>query len=264
MIVKEIVEGIILVISCNKHLYTRLQEFRYLKNNYNGWKVIYVIGDLFLTNNYEFRYEYDEYYNVKDTFMYIRCEDSYLHLLKKLSLALTYIYQNYDIKKGVLRSNDDLIINEHKLIEFLDSNKDDYVGQNDFCSRGNEKTDIKKTRINHFMNNYYYYHKEDFDNVLHNLKDLPDLVEYVVHPDIQGAAGSLFYLSNKSCNFIIEHMKQIDYNIFVFDKDTGSAPYTVEDIGVAYILYSNNIKFTNLDIFFDKENSICYHTNKYQ
>lgn len=264
MFFKEIVEGIILVISCNKHINTRLREFRYPKNNYNNWKVIYVIGDLFMNNDYEFRHEYDEYDNITDTFMYIRCEDSYIHLLKKLSLALTYLYENFEIKQGVLRSNDDLIINENKLIEFLNGHKEHYVGQNDYCIRGAEKTDIKKTRINHFMNNYYYTHTEDFDNVLHNLKDLPDLVEYVVHPDIQGAAGSLFYISNKCCNYIINHMKSIDYNVFTFDKDTGSAPYTVEDIGVAYILYSNNIKFTNKDIFFDKIDSICYHTNKYQ
>ena len=47
------VDGIILVLSCQKHLDTRLKHFKLPKDNYGGWKVIYVIGDLFLDSDYK-------------------------------------------------------------------------------------------------------------------------------------------------------------------------------------------------------------------
>ena len=49
---KKNVDGIILVLSCQKHKNTRLKEFSLSKTSYNNWEVIYVIGDLFLKENY--------------------------------------------------------------------------------------------------------------------------------------------------------------------------------------------------------------------
>ena len=45
---KKYVNGIILILSCQKHKDTRLKEFSLPKTSYNNWEVIYVIGDLFL------------------------------------------------------------------------------------------------------------------------------------------------------------------------------------------------------------------------
>ena len=47
------VDGIILVLSCHKHLNTRLKHFRLPKDDYGKWKVIYVIGDIFLESEYK-------------------------------------------------------------------------------------------------------------------------------------------------------------------------------------------------------------------
>ena len=119
---KKEVEGIILILSCQKHLKTRIKKFKLNKTNYDGWEVIYVIGDFFLNKEYELR---------DNNFLYVKCEDSYIHLLKKLVLALKYVYQIYDIKEGVLRSGDDLYFNEPKLLKFVDTkNKDDFIGNN--------------------------------------------------------------------------------------------------------------------------------------
>ena len=49
---KKNVDGIILVLSCQKHRNTRLKEFSLRKTNYDNWEVIYVIGDFFLKENY--------------------------------------------------------------------------------------------------------------------------------------------------------------------------------------------------------------------
>jgi hypothetical protein len=42
------VEGIILVLSCQKHRYTRLINLNLNKHSYNNWKVIKVIGKPFM------------------------------------------------------------------------------------------------------------------------------------------------------------------------------------------------------------------------
>ena len=77
------VEGIILVLSCQKHRYTRLINLNLNKHSYNNWKVIKVIGKPFMKKEYE----------LVDDILFIKCEDSYLHLLKKLALSLKYIYK---------------------------------------------------------------------------------------------------------------------------------------------------------------------------
>ena len=74
---KESVEGIILILSCQKHKNTRLKEFSLPKKYYSGWKVIYVIGDFFLKQKY----------TLENDILMVQCEDSYLHLLKKFGFV---------------------------------------------------------------------------------------------------------------------------------------------------------------------------------
>ena len=49
----------------------------------------------------------------------MKCEDSYIHLLKKLVLSIKIIYSIFNIKEGILRSGDDIIYNELILESFL-------------------------------------------------------------------------------------------------------------------------------------------------
>ena len=79
-----------MILSCQKHKNTRLKEFSLSKTSYNNWEVIYVIGDLFLKENYI----------LDGNFLYVRCEDSYLHLLKKLILAMKSVKELFNIKFG--------------------------------------------------------------------------------------------------------------------------------------------------------------------
>ena len=264
------VEGIILVLSCQKHQNTRLKKF-VLKNEYNNWKVIYVIGDLFLD---------EEYKLVNDNYLYIRCEDSYIHLLKKLTLSIKYVNKIFNIKQGILRSGDDLIFNEEILISFLKGEKCDYYGQshcgNDYYC--NDKNLLKKTLVDTFMYDYYKNHPEDFDNPHHNLKG-KDIKNYLVRPDIFGASGVLYYLSNRACNILINHMEKINYDIFHYDEFTKSYPYTIEDCAVTFIMYYNDVKFKHNGNFYqdvnvnnedlirklkNNNNTICFHTNFYK
>ena len=248
-------DGIILVLSCQKYKNNRLKEFHLSKDRYEGWQVIYVLGDLFL----------DEKYKLEGNILTIKCEDSYIHLLKKLILALKFCYEIFELKEGVLRCGDDLIIDENELTKFIKSKKYDFYGQSDF-KRNNyypDKKQLKLLTVDNFMVRYYKNHQEDFNNPLHNLKNI-DIGKYTTRPKVWGPHGIIYYISNKACRCLINTMEEINYNIFHFDLFTYSYPYTIEDCAVTYILYKNDFTFTDGQFFFDKPNSIAKHTNKYR
>ena len=70
---------------------------------------------------------------------------------------------------------------------------------------------IKTTINDNFMVDYYISHPEDFDNPLYNLKGV-DISKYTKRPHIPvGPCGILIYLSNKSCNILINHLNNIKF-----------------------------------------------------
>jgi hypothetical protein len=257
---KKNVNGIIMILSCQKHKNTRLKEFSLSKTSYNNWEVIYVIGDLFLKENYV----------LNGNFLYVRCEDSYLHLLKKLILAMKSVKELFHIKEGILRCGDDLIFNEENLVKFTNAVKYDYYGQSPIgvgfkCVN---KNILRRLRMDDFMMLYYRDHQEDFKNPQHGLTNmnLQLLSKYTMRPHIYGAAGVIFYLSNKACDIAIRHMEKIKFNILEYDSFTRSYPYTIEDCGISFIMYYNDIEYVNGNFFFDTNHidNIAKHTNKYK
>ena len=93
----------------------------------------------------------------------IRCEDTYLHLLKKLVMSMKYLLSTYDIQEGILRLGDDISIIEDHLEHFLvNIEKTDYMGWTRYKYPNNEE--IKKY-VNWFMANHYITH----------LSELPDI-----------------------------------------------------------------------------------------
>ena len=257
---KKNVNGIIMILSCQKHKNTRLKEFSLSKTSYNNWEVIYVIGDLFLKENYV----------LNGNFLYVRCEDSYLHLLKKLILAMKSVKELFNIKEGILRCGDDLIFNEDNLIKFTNAVKYDYYGQSPIgvgfkCAN---KNILRRLRMDDFMMLYYRDHQEDFKNPQHGLTNmnLQLLSKYTMRPHIYGAAGVMFYLSNKACDIAIRHMEKIKFNVLEYDSFTRSYPYTIEDCGISFIMYYNDIEYVNGNFFFDTNHidTIAKHTNKYK
>ena len=293
------VNGIILVLSCQKHLNTRLKHFKLPKDDYGGWKVIYVIGDLFMNCDYKFVSRgstsgsagASEAHEAHFTdFLIVKCEDSYIHLLKKLGLALKYLYETFEIKEGVLRANDDLIFNETMLRAFLDSpkmikNNDaseataiDFLGKSSIAkslfARDFVFADAKRPPTNSMHLVYYYDdHPEDFDNPQHNIKGVGSIgiSNYTKQPYVPAFIfGPLYYISNKSCAILINHLENINYDVFHYDEKTDSYPYTIEDCGVSFIFYYNNIDILHNDNWIKNDDAsaandvIAIHTNMFK
>lgn len=254
------IPGAILIFSCHRHLNTRLKEpeFGLKKKEYNGWKVYYILGNP--NQNTE--------YIMNGNLITIKCEDSYIHLLKKVILAIKIILGIYDVQEGILRCGDDLIFNENKLLKFLNKNdKDDYIGN--IVINEQEKHITKQ--IDYFMPLYFNSHREDLLNPLNGLNmPIEKLLSMNERPSVSYAIGVVVYLSVNSCNKLIYSMNSINWDIFKY-YDKFGYPYIIEDVGVGFILNLYKIKPTSCELYSceshginDVNDILAYHTNKYK
>lgn len=208
----------------------------------------------------------------------------------------------FDITEGVLRANDDLVFNEKLLVGFLQMPKKLVINPDagteidiDFLGRSSIGHSLinypfvcepHRSGVNRHLVNYYETHQEDFDNPLHNIKGV-DVLKYSVMPHIPAFLhGPLIYFSNKSCKILINHLEEINYDIYHYHEKSNSYPYTIDDLTYPLILLSNNINLLHTnnwhkelesspahtsqfayDICGNFENSpecIAFHTNKYK
>jgi hypothetical protein len=251
------IPGIILIISCNKHKETRLKEFTLINQEYNGWKVFIIIGNPELNTLYE----------INNNVITIKCEDSYVHVMKKVVLSMKILFTMYKIQYGILRCGDDLVFNEDVLIQFTQwitpANNPNYLGKiaNPKCIPKYSK------KIDYFIPHYFYTHQEDITNPLNGLQDmeLNKLLRLDEVPNVLYTGGVIFYVSLDSCNLLIREMENVNWDIFNYDKNYGFT-YIIEDIGIGYTLYKNNIFPKHLNLYSDvpDKRTIAYHTNKYK
>ena len=257
------VDGIILMICCFKYKELR-NKFRLKKDTYLNWRVIYLFGDPTINDDYIF----------ENNTLTIKCEDSYLFLSKKINLGIKYVNQIFNIKEGIIKCDDDLIINEKKLIEFLNEKKNDYVGKNFLKRSIINPINIKLNEKNRteFIKNYYKRHNDENVNSILQEKNL-SINDLVYIPNISNfvALGHIYYISNKSIQLIQEQFEKINYDILTLDKKCNYFPYICEDISTGLILFRNNINLTHKqDLWynphyqnFDKPGEyLCFHTNE--
>ena len=245
-------KGVILVLSCEKYINTRVKK-NFFDLNVNSWttdwKYVILKGDKDLECNYKFDSE--------KFILTVKCEDSYIHLLKKRVLGIKYVKEIFNLKEGILCCGDDFTSNKNSLIKYLNSvNKNDYEGKNSSVPRNydpSNKNSLKKTVNDLFMYNYYKVHPEQIKELNLTLEYLKSICK---RPNVFGAAGLIFYLSNKSCNILIEHMESINYNVFYYDEFTKSYPYTIEDAAISFILYYHRVSFKNNHYFYTNKEKL--------
>lgn len=266
---KKNIEGIILRICCYKYKNIR-KHFELKEKNILGWEIINVYGDINLSQEYIF----------ENNDLIIKCEDTYLHLTIKLILSFKILNEIFNIKEGILRCGDDLVFNKDNLNIFLNiKNKNDYMGKN-FDKKDIinpiETINLDLIKNDLFMINYYkkniteeIYINEILKKYKLNINDInviPNIFNYI-------ALGHIYYLSNKSIQIIINHFIEKDNNQnFTIIYENNYYPYAYEDVGIGYILFKNNINFTNYPEMwfnphyqnFDTEprKYICTHTNE--
>ena len=253
---KQSIKGAILVYSCHKHKDTRLKEFKLPNDEYAGWKVFYILGNPQINKDF-----------LLGNTILLKCEDSYIHVAKKVVMGIKFIYDNYEVEQGILRCGDDLVFNETTLTNFLKmEGKPDYMG----VIANNSQNLVAEQ--NNFMPKYYASHPEDLQNPLHGIPyTMNEMMQFNKVPKLKYAGGVVVYLSNKSCNTLVAHFESIGWNVFASDETYGY-PYIIEDIAVGYILHMNNIFVTQYPLYIDRmadfkkynKLPIALHTNKYK
>jgi hypothetical protein len=259
---KEQVKGIILIVSCQKYLNTRVNDFKMSKLEYSGWKVVTIIGNKDLET--ATKYEEKEYINL----LTIKCEDTYLHLLKKLVLSMKYLQSLFDIKEGILRLGDDIEIIEDRMENFLlNVEKKDYMG---WCGYYCPNNELVKKYQNYFMANHYLTHLQELKDISLSIDQIRQLI---VVPTTTFNVGEIVYFSLKSCKCLVEEMEKMNWDVLYYHELYGYINI-IEDIGVGCLLFNNDILPT-MHLFnigseqvrfghTDATNVIGKHTNKYK
>lgn len=247
-------KGAILIFSCEKHRNTRLPKYHLPESEYEGWMVFYVFANRFQEKDFVF----------DNDVITVKTEDSYLHLTKKVAMCFHAILSTFDIEEGILRCGDDLVFNIEALKAFLRSKtKTDYMG---FCWNVNSSLPMSGKYINTFMPEYYSKNQRDFDDPLHGLPPYETVMNMNEIPRIQGASGVIVYFSKRSCEYIVQELDSIKWDITVYDPYYGYV-YIIEDIANACILGKHNIFATESPFWtdnqkhFDSNNYIAFHTN---
>jgi hypothetical protein len=259
---RKTIKGAILIYSCHKHLENRLSNPIYglPKNEYEGWQVFYFIGN----PNIPERYTLDS--KGGRSIITLKCEDSYLHVMKKVAMGIQTILELFDVEEGVLRCGDDLVFSEKRLTEFLNSAKKDYMGKiaNPFIDES-----IKK-KIDYFIPNYFLTRQSEIKNPMNGLLQfqMEDIMKLHEVPNVKYTGGVITYLSNKSCRLVVESMKNVSFDVFKYYPSFGY-PYIIEDIGIGFILNVFGISPTMHDLYSDEEinlelaqTQIACHTNE--
>lgn len=255
---KPTIPGAILIFSCHKHMNTRMQQFGLDKPQYADWPVLYFIANPFLDSPAKL------YHNL----VILRCEDSYIHVGKKVALGIKFVYDNFNVQEGVLRCGDDLLFNEEQLLKFIQTpNKEDYIGYNPIV---NPDLPVTVQLVNDtFMLDYYQNHKSELTDPMHGIHKTIEQIEAMsVRPNCMAAGGVVFYLSNKAANAVLAMFSQINYDVFTM-YEGGCYPFIIEDCAVAFTMFLNRIPLTNKRLYTNSpelvtEDTIAVHTNSYK
>ena len=269
------VDGVILIITCQKYFYNRIlgNTFRINSHQFNGWPIVYVLGDKDLKQNYAIAPP-DMTNSFNSYILTVKSEDYYAQIFKKIVMAQEAVYKIFNIKYGILKCDDDITFNKPKLKNFLnnlpscDWMSRRYANMNDLS--GNFVYKCSDNIIDYTIMTYYSRHPDEYLNIC---KENPEFKpeNYIISPVIPkelGGAGGVYYLSNKASNIIVEYFKKCNYDIYYFDKDSQSYPFVCrEDVGTAFIMANHGIPMvSNPNMFchawkeLNKE-SIGFHTH---
>jgi hypothetical protein len=247
--------GVILIYSCQKYKDLRIKSLSYLKTSYSGWKVFFIIGNPILETEYV----------IDSNIIYLKCEDSYLHLLKKTILGFKVALQIVPNACGILKCGDDILFNETELERFIQYEKKyDYMGN----VQGSYIIPNGKHKDNWIID-YYNKHPEDIENREHGLPSMNVIKTLNEIPTIQAISGPLTYFSKQSCKILVNHMEQIEWNILKHSDKFGYI-YIIEEPGISYILHAHQIHPTHYLLFTESNDEfktgrfLGLHTNSYK
>jgi hypothetical protein len=142
-----------------------------------------------------------------------------------------------------LRCVDDLIFDEIKLCQFLNSKKEDYMGNLDKYGEMENLVHYENIsrRWDDFIPHYFIGHQEEIIHPLNGLENYGHILNTLTTvPNCRYINGVITWLSNKSCKVLEEEIKNPEWSTFQHFEKYGF-PYIIEDVGIGFILAKSNI-----------------------
>lgn len=244
------VPGVIIILTCNKYIQERLPRHQPKKKSYAGWPVVYCLGDPRHVRSFSLMPATGD----GPPLLIVRCEDTYMHLLKKVDLAIHALQTMYKIEKGVIKVGDDMFFNDARVEQWVAGlGNDDYVGHN-YSNRSlkleGKPLVITKSCVDMSMLMYYKNNQSEANEIQSMIPHMP--IQTLIHrPDVPICPiGTVYYLSNRAIEALHSELASVHHNIFYRDPNTGAFNYFIEDIALAYTMLKHGIDFTNVSNLF--------------
>jgi hypothetical protein len=175
---------ILLILSCNKYYDTKAitQKNNWLKNI--KIQYFHVIGEPTLSSNYEFDW-------IKNI-LYVKAEDDYISLPKKVIMAYSAIYEIFNFKYIFKTDDDQILLNPIFLENLKKVLLNSYSDENKRIHYGGEIIKIDKP----YLSQYNTVHSELPEN-------LPLLAT-------QYCSGRFYFLSNFAVNWLLIKRKIVE------------------------------------------------------
>ena len=268
---KERVRGVFITISCRKYINTRViaNKYRLTGDKIGDWKIIYVVCDPDLDSEYKFQFINEP---LNSNLLIIKGNDDYVHLFEKVVKAQDIVHKLFDVSEGIIKCDDDLLLNKRLVETFLESNnKGEFRGRNysntSFPSPGPEY--CKKNRPDNEMEKYYSKNPNELIEIRKKIPDFnPEI--YNVSPQLpmgHGGCGGIYFLSTKVSKQIVDYFKKCDFDVFHYDESSQSYPFFAEDVGTSFITCNYGIVYTSDPNMFChtsepiNENALGFHTH---
>ena len=244
---KQTIKGVILIITCKKYLINRVvrNKYRLSGDSINGWKIIYVMSSPELETSYELSFKE----GFDSNLLIIKGRDDYVHLFEKVVKAQHIVHNLFDITEGVIKCDDDMLINKRKFGEFLDDpNKGEWRGRNykniSFPNPGPEHCTKSKPMIE--LKNYYAGNPQELQEMIElNPEFDPNKYNCVPEiPDGAGGCGGIYYLSTRASKVVVDYFKNCNFNVFYYEPISKSYPFIAEDVGTSFITCISGIAYT--------------------
>lgn len=244
------VPGVIIILTCAKYIHERLPRHRPSKTEYAGWPIVYCLGKPAHDKPFSLLPSTDN----GPPLLVVRCEDTYMHLLKKVDLAIHALQTMYKMEKGVIKVGDDMFFNDELVEQWVAGlGSDDYVGHN-YSNRslklGGKPMNITKSCVDMSMMLYYKNHPLEAWEIQAMIPHIP--VQSLIHrPDVPICPiGTVYYLSNRAISALHAELESVHHNIFYRDPTTGAFNYFIEDVALVYTMLKHGIDFTNVSNLF--------------
>ncbi len=238
-------KGVVLKLSCRKFAATRIPTTKLRQADLpEGWMLVHVIADP--SADFKDRHLFTKMPPLSDNLLILGCEDSYIHLLKKLVRAMEAIWERWGVPRwGVVRTSEvefvdlplfRMFLREMQFqAEALDPRACARVFGDRVVPSLNPPPQVNSLFLyqDTFMQEYYSRNLDEMREYGMTLEQIREMGEK--HSGANpGVVGKIMYLTVGACEVLMEEFRAV--NCDVFASFGGVYPFFIEDNAISVIM----------------------------